>query len=185
MTNIKNIQRIAELEAIVKRLLAENATLRGKLELGATDIASSDSNSNKSDEESSPLNKTALKEFSTNQKIELFRSLFKGREDVFPIRWESKNGRTGYSPVCENEWLPRICEKPRVKCADCINRKFVNIKNEDIFDHLSGKKTIGAYALLEDETCWFLAADFDGDHAKSDALAFANTAKLNGIDASI
>lgn len=185
MASIVNTKRIAELEAIVKRLLEENATLRAQLDLMGSDISSSNAKSIDSDEKLSVTNLVASKELSTNQKIELFRSLFKGREDVFSIRWESKNGRTGYSPVCENEWLPRICEKPKVKCADCTNRKFLNIKNEDIYDHLSGKKTIGAYALLEDETCWFLAADFDGDHAKSDAAAFAKTAKLNGIDASI
>jgi len=50
-------------------------------------------------------------------KITLFRSLFRGREDVYPVRFESqKSGRTGYAPACANEWVRGLCEKPRVKC---------------------------------------------------------------------
>ena len=63
-----------------------------------------------------------------NEKITLFRSLFRGFEDVYPRRFESRTtGKTGYSPVCNNEWVSGICEKPRVKCAmrafeDALNR---------------------------------------------------------------
>ena len=54
------------------------------------------------------------------EKIKLFRSLFRGRDDVYPIRWESsQSGKTGYSPVCANEWRKGVCEKPRIKCGDC------------------------------------------------------------------
>ena len=56
-------------------------------------------------------------------KIALFRSLFRGREDVYPRRFESrKTGKKGYSPVCANEWLEGICEKPKIKCAECHAR---------------------------------------------------------------
>lgn len=61
--------------------------------------------------------------FSAQDKVALFRRLFKGRTDVYPIRWESKTtGKTGYAPACSNEWLAGVCNKPRIKCADCNNR---------------------------------------------------------------
>ena len=54
------------------------------------------------------------------EKIALFRPLFRGREDVYPHRFESrKTGRAGYSPACGNEWVRGVCEKPRIKCSDC------------------------------------------------------------------
>ena len=57
---------------------------------------------------------------SSAEKTRLFRSLFRGREDVYPRRWENlKTGRSGYSPACRNEWAPEICRKPKVKCGDC------------------------------------------------------------------
>jgi hypothetical protein len=49
----------------------------------------------------------------TDEKVKLFASLFRGREDVYPIRWESKSGKSGYSPACANEWRAGVCEKPR------------------------------------------------------------------------
>jgi hypothetical protein len=94
-------------------------------------------------------------------KVALFRSLFRGREDVYPVRWERKDGRSGYSPACVYEWKRPLCGKPRVKCADCKNRKLLPVTDEVIQNHLIGKHTIGVYPLLSDETCWLLAADFD------------------------
>lgn len=60
---------------------------------------------------------------STDEKVALFRRLFRGRTDVYPIRWESKTtAKSGYSPACANEWRAGVCEKPRIKCGDCSNR---------------------------------------------------------------
>jgi hypothetical protein len=81
--------------------------------------------------------------------------------------------------------LTHVWWTPRIKCSDCNNRKLLSINNQDIYRHLSGKKTIGAYAWLTDETCWFLAADFDIDHLQDDATAFTRAAKLNGIHTSL
>lgn len=56
------------------------------------------------------------------QKVRLFRELFSGRADVFPVRWEnSGTGRSGYAPACRNEWVRGVCDKPRVKCGECPN----------------------------------------------------------------
>jgi hypothetical protein len=60
------------------------------------------------------------------KKIALFRRLFRGRSDVFPIRWENRTtGRSGYAPACGNEWQPGICGKPKVKCSACPNQAFL------------------------------------------------------------
>ena len=101
-------------------------------------------------------------------KIALFRSLFRGRDDVYPRRFESrKTGRAGYAPACANEWVRGVCEKPRIKCAECPNRRFLPVTDDVISCHLSGSDAegqpfvAGVYPLLQDETCFFLAVDFD------------------------
>src|SRR5437016_1889660 len=112
-------------------------------------------------------------------KIALFRSLFRGREDVYPRRFESrKTGKAGYSPVCGNEWIQGICEKPRIKCADCLRQRFLPISDNVIRWHLSGHDdsgrdfVIGVYPMLLDESCFFLASDFDKTTWQEDAKAF-------------
>jgi len=107
--------------------------------------------------------------------VSLFLSLFRGRTDVFPIRWENSKGKSGYSPACANEWKVVICQKPRIKCSDCPNQAFLPLTDAVAFDHLAGRKTIGIYPLLKDETCWFLAIDFDKENWKEDVKAFRAT----------
>jgi hypothetical protein len=114
-------------------------------------------------------------------KIALFRSLFRGREDVFPKRWDNtKTGRAGYAPACANEWVPRICGKPKMKCGDCLNRAFLPATDEIIDGHLRGRHTAGVYPMLADETCWFLAADFDKAAWRDDAAAFLQACAVRG-----
>ena len=115
---------------------------------------------------------------SPESKIALFRSLFRGREDVYPVRFESqKTGRSGYAPACANEWVRGLCVKPRVKCSVCQHRKLLPVTDEVIRCHLSGSDergrpfVMGVYPMLLDETCWFLALDFDGDQWRSDVRA--------------
>ena len=116
---------------------------------------------------------------SSQAKIALFRSLFRGREDVYPRRFESrKTGKSGYAPACANEWVRGICEKPRIKCADCPNRRFLPVTDEVIRWHLSGHDlegqpfVAGVYPLLQNDTCFFLAVDFDKSEWRDDATAF-------------
>lgn len=111
------------------------------------------------------------------EKITLFQSLFKGRTDAYAVRWESKNGKSGYMPACKHEWQKPLCEKPNIKCSECSNRKLLPLTNQVLFDHLSGKKTIGLYPMLPDETCAFLAFDFDKHSWKEDVLAFVKVCK--------
>jgi hypothetical protein len=78
---------------------------------------------------------------STDEKVALFRRLFQGRTDVYPVRWQSKAGKSGYSPACANEWRPGICEKPRIKCSDCGHRLLIPLSDQIIYDHLAGRNT--------------------------------------------
>lgn len=118
------------------------------------------------------------------EKVTLFRSLFRGRDDVYPRRFESRrSGKSGYSPVCGNEWVRGICEKPRVKCAVCPHRHFLPVTDEMIRRHLSGHDdrgsafVAGVYPMLLDETCFFLAMDFDKTGWQQDARAILETCR--------
>ena len=125
---------------------------------------------------------------SQEDKIALFRSLFRGREDVYPRRFESvKTGKAGYQPACRNEWVRGICEKPRIRCEDCTNRAFIPVTDEVVRNHLLGMDpqdrsgrdfTVGVYPMSLDETCWFLAADFDKATWQEDTQAFLEICKL-------
>lgn len=116
------------------------------------------------------------------ERVELFRSLFRGREDVFARRWFSKkSGKSGYQPVCVNEWRSHLCNKKAYKCAECPNRQFSPLSYHDYYRHLEGKDpfgedVIGCYVIREDNTCNFLCADFDDKNCKhgyqADVLAY-------------
>lgn len=133
-----------------------------------------------------------------DQKIALFRSLFRGREDVYAKRFESKKtGKAGYQPACTNEWIQGICRKPAVSCASCNHRAFQPVSDETIRNHLAGEIppgnsggyaipfVMGIYPLLVDETCWFLALDFDKDQWELDVRAYLGTCRQEGIHAGI
>lgn len=119
-----------------------------------------------------------------SDKIALFRSLFRGRDDVYPRRFESrKTGKAGYSPACANEWVRGVCEKPKIKCAECQHRRFLPVTDEVIRWHLSGRDDLGrdfvmgVYPMLLDEACLFLAVDFDKESWQADAGAFVETCR--------
>ncbi len=127
-----------------------------------------------------------LSRFSTAEKVALFRRLFRGRTDVYPIRWEGKtSGKSGYSPACANEWRAGVCEKPRIKCGDCGNRLLLPLSDAVIYDHLAGEHTVGVYPLLEDDTCYFLAVDFDEAEWKKDAQAFIKSCEALNVPAAL
>nr|WP_278336938.1 Fic family protein [Clostridium grantii] len=118
---------------------------------------------------------------SPKEKIKLFLNIFKGREDVFALRWEGENGKSGYSPAYSNEWKKGVCNKPKIKCSECLNRNLTKYDEDMVEKHLSGNKVVGIYALLKDETCNFLAVDFDKKSWMEDAKAFRETVVENGI----
>lgn len=157
------------------RLRAENARLTGLLETHG--IAWREADPPGMQAASSPL--------TTDEKVALFGRMFRGRTDVYPVRWESKAGKTGYSPVCANEWRAGICEKPRIKCADCSHRLLVPLTDQTLYDHLAGRHTVGVYPLLADDGCHFLAVDLDDAEWRTDALAFMQSCRELGVPAAL
>jgi len=116
-------------------------------------------------------------------KIALFRSLFKGRDDIYAKRFESrKSGKSGYQPACWNEWVRGICEKPRTRCGSCTQRSFEPVTDDVIRNHLMGSMVMGVYPLLPNETCHFLAIDFDKETWREDARAFMDTRPEIGLN---
>lgn len=109
-------------------------------------------------------------------KVKLFRSLFRGREDVYATRFVSKRtSRPGYAPACSNKFVPGLCELPKVKCGDCSNQAFLPVDDAAVLAHLRGKHVMGIYPMLADETCWLLAIDFDKHSYVDDVRAIAQT----------
>ena len=163
----------------IKELENENAELRKRLGELVEPVTSASN---------------AMQNLSLQEKIDLFCSLFKGRDDVFARRWYSKtSGKAGYQPVCQNEWTP-LCDKRKYKCADCPNRQFSPLTYNDYYRHLEGKDSdgrdvIGLYVLNEDNTCHLLCTDFDDKNCEhgyqDDVLAFVDVCRSWNVPYSI
>ena len=182
--NDKGQRKMSENDGTYKTLLLSYNKLKEENELLKAEVVElrkllgksdhSEGEHLKSSDETSAINKYS----SSIEKIDLFRSLFKGREDVFARRWQSAStGKSGYQPVCENEWAEGLCDKRKFKCINCPNRNLKPLTDEDIYRHLEGKDAlardvIGIYPMLQDEACYFLCADFDEKSYKEDVTAF-------------
>ena len=175
-----------ELLAAYNKLLMENELLHKEIDRLQSLLSS------KGTPSTLPIMKRHL---SLKEKVDVFRNLFKGREDVFARRWYSRtSGKSGYQPVCRNEWDKQLCDKKRYKCTECPNRSFKPLEYEDIYRHLEGKSSngqdvIGAYAILTDNTCNFLCADFDDKSCEhgywKDVLAYVGVCKDWDVPCSI
>lgn len=129
----------------LRQLREENARLKTLLNFHSVDWKEAHSSvAEFSSAESAPEGP----QLTTDDKIALFRKLFRGRIDVYPLRWTSAKGASGYSPACANEWKPGICNKPKVKCGECIQRSLLPVTDQVIYDHLAGQHTVGVYPLL-------------------------------------
>ena len=121
---------------------------------------------------------------SQEAKTALFRSLFRGREDVYPRRFESsKTGRAGYQPACRNPWVERHEDRELLPLTDETVRN--HLRGMDPQDRSGRDFTIGVYPMLPDETCWLLAADFDKVTWPEDARAFLETCKHLAVPAAL
>jgi len=147
---------VQETEAELIQLRAENDALKALLaQHGIT--APQPSSPDIGDSVPQP-NANAL---SPHAKVILFRRLFRGREDIYPVRWTSTTtGKSGYSPHCTNKWQPGICKLPTIKCSECSHNLYAPVTDYTIRQHLRGKITAGVYPLLVDHRCYFLAIDF-------------------------
>lgn len=176
------LNSILELESRLKEIDSERTQILNDLseqKLALTEFTNSSLNP---DQQTSSINSQSP----VYEKITLFRSLFKGREDVYPRLWISKKTAVkGYSPVCGNEWVTGSCRKPAIKCGECDNRNFSPLSDDITRKHLEGSITIGTYPMLQDETCYFLAIDFDKQEWQDDVKAFMETCAQQNIPASL
>lgn len=119
-------------------------------------------------------------------KVALFRSLFRGREDVYAVRKRFKNGEWGYVPESIKNWEAVLSADAALrKKVDRETRKLVPLTDDVVRKHLEGKHTIGVYPLLLDETCWFLAVDFDKKTWREDVGAYLGTCHELGVPATL
>ena len=167
------------------RLREENARLRRLLAVHSIPIpqlAPEDPPPTKIVETAPPVDKEAR----ARKRIALFRSLFRGREDVYARRWENDDGRSGYVPAAVKDWkaINKSGPKERKK-VDQRTRKFLPVTDAVIENHLLGNETVGGYPLLLDETCWFLAADFDKKTWEYDSQAFLETCQELSVPAAL
>jgi hypothetical protein len=180
-------EKLARVTAECERLRAENERLRRAL-----------TDSSLVPEEKQglhmPAGETVLsgagalvhEKLSVPEKIALFRSLFRGREDVYALRWEAADGKPSCSPACIRDWkaLRSLPEAERRK-LDKATRQLLPVTDEVINAHLSGKCTAGIYPLLPDDTCWFLAIDFDRESWKLDAVSFVESCRERNVPAAL
>ena len=166
------------------QLRRENARLIGLLETHG--IAWSSGGPARAEPSPISVRPSANGPLSPQEKVALFRCLFRGRGDVYALRWQStSSGRSGYGPACANEWRQGICEKPRVACRDCQYRELLPLSDEAIYGHLAGEHTIGLYPLLENDHCHLLAVDFDKQDWRDDARAFMRSCRELAVPAAL
>ncbi|MTI86539.1 MAG: DEAD/DEAH box helicase [Balneolaceae bacterium] len=119
----------------------------------------------------------------SSQQINLFQSLFKGREDVYAKRWEKEN-RSGYMPAYDVDW--DRYEKHKAFGGTFQNFKYKTLAPltpQVIKNHLLGKETVGIYPLLKNNSSWFIAADFDKTNWMEESRRFIHVSKENNISA--
>jgi superfamily II DNA or RNA helicase len=182
------IKENEELKKEVERLRTENNYLKSLLMPKDPQIEESitEANTYLVKEDILQEGHIVTKESGINEKLALYKSLFKGREDVYALRWVNKDGtKSGYSPACLNEWKQGLCNKGKVKCSECSNRSYAELDGDIIKKHWKGEKVVGIYPMLKDETCFFLAVDFDGEHWRDDVSAYVTSCDELGVPASI
>ena len=169
------------------RLREENRRLRELLAQYRIEVPNNTSGTSKQTAgEQQALSPLVSQESPAKEKIALFLSLFRGREDVYAMRWESKDGRSGYSPACVRDWDAIRASKPAErKKIEHQTRMLLPLTGEVIRDHLAGKHTVGVYPLLTDDTCWFLAVDFDKKSWQEDSKAFLAVCRQAGVPAAL
>lgn len=161
--------RVAELDAARAAELERLATLTAQLSAMQSPVCPP---------QLVPIGRLAPR--SPAEKVKIFRDLFRGRGDVYPTRFVSKKtGKPGYAPACNNKFVPGLCGLPKVKCGDCSNQGFPSVDDAAILDHLRGHHVMGVYPMLENETCWFLAIDFELTVVTNDTPAWLTS--LTGL----
>jgi superfamily II DNA or RNA helicase len=178
-SDASGLAAIEQEEERLRTLEAEQAETRARLRSLRTKLAASE---HAPKAHVGPSHEPRVAPRSSAEKLKLFRTLFRGRDDVYPTRFVSKKtGRAGYAPACANKFVAGVCELPRVKCGDCTKQAFRRVDDAAVLEHLRGRHVMGVYPMLPDETCWFLAVDFDKGTWKEDVRAFVETARRLGL----
>lgn len=172
-----------------KRLKDENRQLKDQLEHANTknipdSVPESKPEKNSCNEKQTDNSSHSIISNSSDsfEKVRLFMSLFNSRDDVYAKRWENrKKGTSGYSPVCLNEWTIGICPKPKSSCSKCANKSYAILDETVIENHLRGNIVAGIYPLFPDETCSFLAIDFDEADWQKDITTLRKVCAEYGI----
>lgn len=182
--SVELIGEIQEAEAELSRLESEHEQARRRLTDLRAQLAA-EAGPRRPLVQPSPTS-AALTPRTPEEKVGLFRRLFRGRTDVFPTRFESRRtGKPGYAPACANKFVRRVCELPKVRCGECPNQAFLPVDDAAVLAHLQGRHVMGVYPLLENETCWFLAVDFDKSCWREDVGAFVATCRDSGLPAAV
>ena len=117
----------------------------------------------------------------TDEQINIFKSLFKGREDVFATRWE-KGNKSGYMPAYYfDPYLFRVYKMKGGTFQNYPDKTYLTLTNQQIIKHFNGEQHIGVYPLLNDNTSWFLVADFDKENWIEQCRGFIKECDKNNI----
>lgn len=100
---------------------------------------------------------------------------------MFARYWKNKQGKSGYSPVCNNEWDRKLCNKPKIKCSECPNQNFSPLTDKELYLHLTGKQIVGLYPLDQDSDCYLIAFDFDKADWKKSIQALGSVCESHSI----
>jgi len=122
-----------------------------------------------------------MNQYSENEKLNLFKSLFKGREDVFAVRWE-KGNKSGYMPAYHYDpYMYRLHKMKGGTFKDYKDKTYLPLTDQQLLKHFNGEQLIGIYPLLQDNFSWFIAADFDKEKWADECHTFLNICKEHGI----
>lgn len=119
----------------------------------------------------------------TDEQLELYKSLFKVREDVFALRWE-KGNKKGYFPAYHfDPYMYKLHKMKGGTLGSSPYKTYLKLENSQLRRHILGEQHIGGYPLLEDNTSWFITADFDGSKWKDESLKFLEECHKSNIPA--
>jgi len=119
----------------------------------------------------------------TEGQLNLYQSLFRGRTDVYARYWE-KNGQANYSPAYDVNWTAYNNFKLKGGAfKDFKDKKLISLTPDIVKKHLIGAHAIGVYPILQDNTSYFIAADFDGSNWQQDCKNFIGECRKVGLRA--
>ncbi|MCG8700392.1 MAG: hypothetical protein MI922_20220, partial [Bacteroidales bacterium] len=117
------------------------------------------------------------------KQIQLIKSLFKGREDVFAVRWKNKN-KSGYMPAYSYDpYMYKLHRNTGGTLTNYQDKTYRKLTDDELIKHLNGEQFIGIYPLLKDNTSWFMVADFDKDNYIDESLKFIESCSAKNIPA--